>query len=170
MSQIETIQARLLELVPESSWSDGAAGDPFAALPADGWHAACLAVRDDPALGFDFLRSLSGVDRPADDRIEVVAHLFSYKHRHALVLKTHTGRDGGALPSIHDVWPAAEWYEREIFDLLGVRFEGHRDLRRLLMPEDWQGHPLRKDYREAEHYRGIPTRRPGYAAPDRDEP
>lgn len=136
-------------------------GDPFAVVPAEKWLAACRLARDHEQLQFNYLRALSGVDRPQQEAIEVVAHLFSYARRHALVLKTRAQRSQPVLASVSGVWPAAEWYEREIFDLLGVEFRGHRDLRRIMMPDDWPGHPLRKDYRQPDDYHGIPTRRPG---------
>ena len=92
-------------------------------------------------------------------KFEVVYHLFSYTHRHALVLKVGVPRDNARLATVSTVWRAALWQEREIFDLLGVDFEGHPDLRRILLPEDWVGHPLRKDYVEPTEYHGISTKR-----------
>jgi NADH-quinone oxidoreductase subunit C len=115
--------------------------------------------RDDAALAFDCLSNLSGVDHPKRDVIQVVYHLFSYRHRHAFVLKADAPREDPVLPSLAGVWSHAEWQEREVFDLLGVRFTGHPDLRRLLMPEDWPGHPLRKDFVEPQEYHGIATSR-----------
>ena len=116
-------------------------------------------LRDDPELGFDCLSNLSGVDYPKQGHIQVVYHLFSYRHRHWIVLKVNAQRDDPVVPSVVDVWSHANWQERETFDLLGVRFPGHPDLRRLLMPEDWPGHPLRKDFVEPEEYHGISTSR-----------
>jgi NADH-quinone oxidoreductase subunit C len=115
--------------------------------------------RTDPALAFDCLSNLSGVDYPKREVIQVVYHLYSYRHRHALALRADAAREAPVLPSLAGVWSHAEWQEREVFDLLGVRFEGHPDLRRLLMPEDWPGHPLRKDFVEPEEYHGISTSR-----------
>jgi len=152
------------ELKLELEWHEGdkGVGDPWATVPAESWIKACQTARQDDELAFDFLRSLSGVDRPDDQKIEVVVHLFSYEKKHAFVLKTQTDRNNPQVDSLVEVWPAANWYERECFDLLGVVFEGHPDLRRILLPEDWQGYPLRKDYRQKDDYRGIPTTRPGY--------
>ena len=138
------------------------AGDPWAEVSPAHWHAACLKLRDDDPLAFDFLRSLCAVDRPESEALELVAHLFSYKHRQAFVIKARLPRAKGRVQSVSDIWPAANWHEREVFDLFGLHFDGHPDLRRLLMPDDWVGHPLLKDYEEAESYRGIPTQRPGY--------
>jgi NADH-quinone oxidoreductase subunit C len=116
-------------------------------------------VRDEPELRCDVLSNLSGVDYKAQGWIELVYHLYSYAHRHYVILKARTPRDAAELPTVERVWRAANWLEREIYDLLGVTFTGHSDLRRLLMPEDWIGHPLRKDFVEPEEYHGISTRR-----------
>jgi NADH-quinone oxidoreductase subunit C len=116
-------------------------------------------AHDDGELGFDCLSNLSGVDYPKDEAIQVVYHLFSYRDRHVFVLKVNATRDDPVVASVSAVWPHADWQEREVFDLLGVRFEGHPDLRRILMPEDWPGHPLRKDFVEPEEFHGISTSR-----------
>jgi len=116
-------------------------------------------LRDDPALAFDCLSNLSGVDYPKLGHIQVVYHLFSYRHRHWIVLKVNAQRDDPVVPTVAGIWSHANWQERETYDLLGVRFSGHPDLCRLLMPEDWPGHPLRKDFVEPEEYHGISTSR-----------
>ena len=120
---------------------------------------ACQYLKHDPDLAFDALGNLSGVDYPKENAIQVVYHLYSYRHRHSIVLKVNANRDGPVVQSVTRVWRAANWLEREVFDLLGVEFDGHPDLRRLLMPEDWPGHPLRKDFVEPEEYHGIRTSR-----------
>jgi NADH-quinone oxidoreductase subunit C len=121
-------------------------------------------LRDHPALRFDFLQNLTAVDWLKHDSrpqtIELVYHLHSYPHRHEIVVKTSVPRGTPRLPSVASLWKNADWLEREQYDLLGVIFEGHPDLRRLLMPDDWVGHPMRKDYREATEYNGMPTSRP----------
>lgn len=119
----------------------------------------CRFLRDEPELGFDCLSNQTGVDYASEGLLQVVYHLYSYVHRHAIVVKVDVPRDAPELPSVVGVWPAADWLEREIYDLIGVTFTGHPDLRRLLMPEDWVGHPLRKDFVEPESYHGISTRR-----------
>jgi NADH-quinone oxidoreductase subunit C len=113
----------------------------------------------DGELAFDCLSNQSGVDYPQRGEIEVVYHLYSYRLRHAFVLKTAVPRDAATMPTVSSVWSTAIWQEREIFDLLGVTFEGHPDLRRILLPEDWVGHPLRKDFVEPTEYHGISTKR-----------
>jgi len=119
----------------------------------------CQFLRTEPALRFDCLSNLSGVDYPKRNAIQVVYHLFSYPLRHWIVLKVDPTRDDPVVPTVSDVWSAANWQEREVFDLLGVTFTGHPDLRRILMPEDWPGHPLRKDFVEPQEYHGIATSR-----------
>lgn len=133
--------------------------DPFVVVDPALLLAICRFLRDDPDLRFDALSNLSGVDYKDKGYIEVVYHLFSYPHRHLVVVKARAPRENPVLASVEDVWKAANWHEREVYDLLGVVFEGHSDLRRLLLPEDWVGHPLRKDYVEPEEYHGISTRR-----------
>ena len=112
-------------------------------------------MKEEPELAMDCLSNQSGVDYK--DRIEVVYHLFSYKHRHGAVLKVKLPRENPSVETIESVWKSANWMEREIYDLLGVNFEGHSDMRRILMPEDWIGHPLRKDFVEPAEYHGIST-------------
>jgi len=104
-------------------------------------------LRDDPALGFEFLADVTAVDYlPAEPRYEVVYHLASIGSApKRLRMKVRVPGADASLPTITAVWPAAGWPEREVFDLFGLTFEGHADLRRILLPEDWTGHPLRKD-------------------------
>ena len=105
-------------------------------------------LHDDPDLYFDYLIDVCGVDYlgKKEKRFEVVYHLFSIKHRHALRLKAEVSESNPAIDSVTPVWVGANWHERETFDLYGIKFNGHPDLRRILLPEDWEGHPLRKDY------------------------
>ncbi len=115
-------------------------------------------LRDTPDLGFDYLECLSGVDTP--DHFVVVYHLFSYTHKHRVVVKATVPRESPSIDSVCGIWSAANWQERECYDLVGITFNNHPDLRRLLLPDDWEGHPLRKDYVEKPMYHGIPTSRP----------
>ncbi len=148
--------------------------DPWIEVQPESIAEVSRFLRDEPDLAFDFLNCISAVDyfdpKPRDaaafrPRIELLYHLTSLKHRHRLVLKTTLLRwknnvDGDLpeLPTVSHIWPTATWHEREVFDLMGVRFLGHPDLRRILCPEDWVGHPLRKDYQMPEEYYGIPLR------------
>lgn len=133
--------------------------DPYIVVQPAAIREICRFLKDDPDLAFDCLSNMSGVDYLKEGKIQVVLHLYSYRHRHQIVVKANVPRDNPVLPSVESVWKAANWHEREIYDLLGVVFTDHPDLRRLLMPEDWVGHPLRKDFVEPEEYHGISTRR-----------
>jgi len=121
----------------------------------------CLELRDNPATYFDFLSCLSGVDYGVEaGRFGVVYHLASIPYQTQLVLKVsrehdRTGETLPHFPSIVTVYKAADWHEREAYDMCGIYFEGHPDMRRLLMPDDWEGFPLRKNYKNAEYYKGI---------------
>jgi NADH-quinone oxidoreductase subunit C len=156
----QAIHARLRERVGDAL-GDLVGTGPNAAAPVapDRLLEVATACRSDGELAFDCLSNLSGVDYPKDGHIQVVYHLFSYRHRHGFVLKVDAERDDPVVPSLADLWSHANWQEREVFDLLGVRFPGHPDLRRILMPEDWPGHPLRKDFVEPATYHGIATSR-----------
>ena len=133
-------------------------------------------LRDDPKLNFDYLECLSGVDypdapvaspkaaaegeEPEKGSVHVVYHLRSYEKKHRAVVKVSLSRKDARVKTVSKVWSAANWQERECYDLLGVKFEGHPDLRRIMLPDDWEGYPLRKDYKEKAEYHGIPTTRP----------
>jgi NADH-quinone oxidoreductase subunit C len=112
----------------------------------------CRALRDAPDLQYDFLADITAVDWPDREdlpRFDVVYHLLSLQTRAVIRLKVRVGNGGEehpVVPSVTSIWPAANWHEREIWDLFGIEFSGHPDLRRILLPEDWVGHPLRKDY------------------------
>jgi NADH-quinone oxidoreductase subunit C len=105
-------------------------------------------LKESPELDFDFLEDLCGVDYLGrkDVRFEVVYHLFSMRHRHMIRIKAEVPEDDCKIDTVTDLWKGANWHERECFDLFGIVFTGHPDLRRILLPEDWEGHPLRKDY------------------------
>ena len=108
---------------------------------------ACAILKNSAEAHFNFLSDLTCVDLyPSDPRFEVVYHLLSMKKKERVRLKVQLPGSDPSLESITGVWPAANFFEREVFDLFGVRFQGHPYLRRILMPEDWEGHPLRKDY------------------------
>jgi len=108
---------------------------------------ACALLRDDPACSFNFLSDVTCVDwYPSEPRFEVVYHLLSIPKKERVRLKVRLNSSSPTVDSITSVWPGANYFEREVFDLFGVRFAGHPHLRRIMMPEDWEGHPLRKDY------------------------
>ena len=160
--EINKIHDKLLghfgdEVILGVTEADDAVRDPFITVAGPRIDKVCLYTRVEPVLAFDFCQSITGLDLGQD--LGCVYHLFSYRHKHTLVLKTTTPRQDPRLPSCVSVWPAADWYEREVYDMYGVRFEGHPNLIRLLMPQDWEGHPMRKDYKEQPSYNGIPTTR-----------
>jgi NADH-quinone oxidoreductase subunit C len=137
----------LTPLVPGASYEAGASID-FATLyvPSSSLVDTCLALRDTPSLRFNVLVEVTAADYfPRDPRFEVVYHLLSVPNRLRLRLKVRASADA-AIPTVQGVWPAAGWLEREVWDMFGVVFDSHPDLRRLLMPDDWEGHPQRKDY------------------------
>ena len=123
---------------------------------ADQWRALAEHLREEPALQFNFLACISAVDYVADDQLCCVYELYSSVHKHWFAVKVFTDRNDPKIPTVMDLWPAADWHEREAFDLMGIVFDGHTDLRRILLPEDWEGHPLRKDYAFPREYHGIP--------------
>ncbi|MEW5974728.1 MAG: NADH-quinone oxidoreductase subunit C [Acidobacteriota bacterium] len=135
--------------------------DPFLVVAPDSLVEICACLKESPDLAFDTLMCLSGVDykglKDEPERIEVVYHLFSMQHRHQIVLKVELGRENPRVPTVESIWAIANWHEREAYDMLGIVFEGHSDLRRILCPDDWVGFPLRKDYEQPKTYRGMPV-------------
>ena len=121
-------------------------GDWTVIVPAERLVEVATYLRDSPEGRFDYLSDLTAVDWTVrDPRFDIVLCLYSTPLHHRLRIKVRAA-DGAAVPSVAGVWPAANWLEREVFDMFGVTFAGHPDLRRILMPADWQGHPQRKDY------------------------
>jgi NADH-quinone oxidoreductase subunit C len=121
----------------------------------------CLFLRDDTHFFFDQLSCLTALDTGIEkNKIEVIYHLYSIPFNVIFILKIEVERGDGStifpeVPSVVDVWRTANWHEREAFDMYGIKFSGHPDLRRILLPADWEGFPLRKDYVEQEFYHGI---------------
>jgi NADH-quinone oxidoreductase subunit C len=141
---------------------DTSVRDPFVLVDVAAIVPVLTWLRDDPDSRLEMLHNLTAVERP--EAIEIVYHVCSLAHHHALTLKVRCPRpEGGThetwipeVPSVARVHPAANWHEREQWDLLGVRFTGHPDLRRILLPEEWIGHPLRKDYVYPTEHGGMP--------------
>jgi|SRR5215831_15434507 len=147
--------------------------DPFVVIEPADLIEVCRFLRDDRRLKFELLNCISGVDYLEPDpkkaakagfepHVEVVYHLSSFTHRHRLVLKLILPRwkdnkpgELPEVPSVTSIWRAADWHEREVYDLSGVWFSGHPELRRILLSEDWVGYPLRKDYEFPLEYHGI---------------
>ncbi|HEY5285459.1 MAG TPA: NADH-quinone oxidoreductase subunit C [Polyangia bacterium] len=135
-------------------------GDRFVVVKGEKIVDVCAFLKHTTGLEFDYCQDITAIDWPGRKVIEVVYHLYSFVHRHGLVVKAETDREKPSLATVEGVWKAATWLEREIYDLFGVNFEGHSDLRRILLPDDWVGYPLRKDYQEAGGYHGIGNVRP----------
>jgi NADH-quinone oxidoreductase subunit C len=137
---------------------------PYFTVPVEQLVSICQFLRDDERLFFDLLACVTAIDNGADaNTMEVIYNLTSIPYEHNLMLKVVVPRqvERGKLPSVPSVahiWRTADWHEREAFDLVGIHFEGHPDLRRILLPTDWVGHPLRTDYTEEEQYHGIKTK------------
>ena len=147
--------------------------DPWIEVTGDGLIAVMQHLKNEPSLQFDFLNCITAVDycetdpkkaakAPWSPHLELVYHLSSILHKHTLVVKVNLPRwkddVEGALPevpSVAAIWRTADWHERETYDLSGIRFTGHPDLTRILCPEDWVGHPLRRDYEMPLEYHGI---------------
>ena len=125
-------------------------------MPAGHIVAVAKFLRDDEELDCKYLNSLTAVDRI--DSFEVVYHISSLAKNHMAVVKARASHDMPIVPSVIEVWQGAQLQEREAYDLCGVRFLGHPNLRRILCPEDWVGHPLRKDYEMPLEYHGIRNR------------
>ena len=123
-------------------------GEVTAVVPREHIFGVCSLLKTAPDAKFDFLADLCGVDRVSEEepRFEVNYHLFSTSLRHRLRLKVLLNEDDAHVPTVTGVWSTANWHERETFDLFGVVFDGHPDLRRILLPDDWEGYALRKDF------------------------
>jgi len=162
---------------------DKAAGDPWIEVAPARILEAARFLRDEEDLWFDSLMNLAGVDRSGLKEVQkakepeaeqarrfvTVYMLHSMLHGHRIHIKCFLPEEEPALASVSEVWTGADWHEREAWDLLGIRFEGHLDLKRILLPDDWEGHPLRKDYETPEFYRGMPVRGGPLSPPDAEE-
>jgi NADH-quinone oxidoreductase subunit C len=147
----ERFGAKILKSLPEDK-------HPRVHVDVEHWRDLAEFLRHDPALQFDWLACVSGVDYVADNQFTVVYDLTSFELGHSFAVKVFAPRtDDTHFPSVCDLWPAAEWHEREAFDLFGIFFDNHPDLRRILMADDWEGFPLRKDYVFPREYHGIPA-------------
>ena len=165
------------------AWHEGEI-EPWAEIAPEGINPACVFLRDDQRLDFNQLMCLSGIDwdgfdeagkgkslgilgytdegapeasdRVAEGDFGVVYHLYCHGQRHKFTLRVRVARSVAAVPTVSEVWPTAAWHEREAWDLVGITFTGHADLRRMLLEESWEGHPLRKDYVMPASWEGVP--------------
>ena len=139
---------------------------PYAVVSAGRWLDVARFLRDDPRLRFNLLNCISSIDLLAENKLacvydmctiaaEDLTQLIPWKH--SFCVRVVVDRDNPVIPSVAALWSTANWHEREAYDLMGIVFEGHPDLCRILCPEDWEGHPLRKDYKFPVEYHGIPA-------------
>lgn len=161
---VERLRSRFPDAVLEVSYY---AGNPIVVVARERLLEVMALLKDDPALDMAYLADLCGVDFPdRPQRFEVVYQPRSLRRGHALTIKIRLA-DGEEAPSVTGVWPSANWFEREAYDLLGIRFAGHPNLKRILLTDTWVGHPLRKEYptegRPEDH---MLLRDPGFRPPD----
>ena len=123
-------------------------GDIAVIVKREHLHTICRYLKDDPHMDFDYIVHVSSVDWPDDEeRVEVVYEVYSVRNRHRIRIKTRVPEDDCIVDSLMDIWLGADFMEREVFDMMGIRFRNHKDLRRILMPDDYpEGWPLRKDF------------------------
>ena len=124
-------------------------------IQSKNWLLLSTFLHDDPSCLFDSLQCITGVDLGEESDLEVRYNLHSMTHRHAVEIRISCPRNKAKVPSVESIWRIGDWFERETYDMYGIEFEGHRDLKRILLPEDWEGWPLRKDYEVQETYHGI---------------
>lgn len=127
---------------------------PWIKIAPDKTKDIALFLRDEAPFQFDYLMCLSGVEYN-DGTLGTVYHLYSMAHNHKIVLRASCTKENPHIQSVSEVWGTANWHEREAFDLYGIVFSDHPDLRRILLPDDWEGYPLRKDYKVPEFYNGM---------------
>lgn len=121
---------------------------PAVQVPADRLLRLMTRLRDEPALAFDMLMDHAAIDWIEQGRFELTYDLYSTVHGHHLMVAVQVPRDNPVAPSVSGVWAGAQWQEREVFDLMGILYSDHPDLRRVFLDDDWQGYPLRKDYKD----------------------
>ncbi|TMW72174.1 NADH-quinone oxidoreductase subunit C [Alteribacter natronophilus] len=145
---LELVSARINNIAGHDSAVEEAKlnfGKPMVTISTENWtQDTARMLHDDPELKFNFLSCLTGIDY--EEHMEVVYNLYSIPHNQYLYVKVKTPRDNPEVQSVQPVWKTADWLERETYDLLGISFPGHRNLKRILLEDDWEGHPLRKDY------------------------
>ncbi|HVY60512.1 MAG TPA: NADH-quinone oxidoreductase subunit C [Planctomycetota bacterium] len=131
--------------------------DPFVKVAPKDLVEVMTYLRDEPRLRFDLLNCLTGIDYPKESKLQVVYNLDSVPNLWQLTVKVDIPRDDPKIPTLENVFRTADWHEREAWDLVGIEFEGHHNLIRILCAEDWEGHPLRKDYVMPDYYHDIPN-------------
>jgi NADH-quinone oxidoreductase subunit C len=129
--------------------------EPFVRVSPDRWIEIAQFLRDDDNLKFDYLTCITSIDSGKGTTLSAIYNVTSVPKHHKIAIKIEVPKEKAEIPSVSSVWPAANWHEREAYDLMGITFLGHPDLRRILLPDDWEGHPLRKDYKTPDTYHGM---------------
>tara|TARA_B100000470_G_scaffold55650_1_gene42010 strand:+ start:7225 stop:7917 length:693 start_codon:yes stop_codon:yes gene_type:complete len=148
----QTVCQKISEKFPESI--DAEQNDDWIQLKPENWLKVAKWLKSDEKLYFDSLQCNTGIDL-GEGVLESRYNLHSMKHLHKVEIRIKVSAEKPDIPSVEQVWRVADWFERETYDMFGINFIGHRDLRRILLPDDWEGWPLRKDYEEQETYHGI---------------
>ena len=148
----EKIKKAIIEKFPDEIDEGGEAR--YIYLKPDNWLEIAKWIQSEPSLLFDSLQCQMGIDM-GEDILESRYNFHSMEHDHYVEIRIRVSRSDAKIPSVEQVWRIADWFERETYDMLGIEYTGHRDLRRILLPDDWEGWPLRKDYQEQETYHGI---------------
>ncbi|NBC65554.1 MAG: NADH-quinone oxidoreductase subunit C [Bacteroidetes bacterium] len=138
-------------------YQTGDIGEPWILVETSSLKPVMKTLRDDPQLLFDVLMCLSGVHYQKEEELGVTYHINSTSLGHKLAIKVRVPIENPHVPSVESIWKTANWHEREAWDMVGVIFDEHPNHKRILCPEDWEGHPLRKDYVQQEFYQGMPT-------------
>ena len=133
-------------------------------LNSENWKKIAEFIKTDKELKFDSCQCITGIDLGIEDGLEVRYNFHSMKLKHKIEIRIAVERKRPSVPSVEQVWRGADWLEREVYDMYGIRFKGHRDLRRMLLSDDWKGWPLRKDYKTPNIYNGmkVPKVRKGW--------
>lgn len=162
-----TVIQNLKDALPEAVVAEGVdAIDPWVQVAPPSITEVAAFLRDTPEMDFDFLMAVTGIDlmglEEGVDDLRLEYHFYSYGLKHTLVVRVDLSRADPVVPTLANLYPTANWNEREAWDLLGIRFDGHPDLRRILLPEEWEGHPLRKDWKEGPTALGYETTRQSF--------
>ena len=160
----EKVSRILAEKFPESVIISEEPHNDFIQLNSEKWNEIAKFLKTGTKLKFDSCQCITGVDLGVEKYLEIRYNLHSTKHLHKIEIRIATDRKRPSIPSVEQIWRVADWFEREVYDMYGIRFKGHRDLRRMLLPDDWKGWPLRKDYKTPQTYNGmkVPKVRKGW--------
>ena len=149
------IKAVIMDQFPGSVIESEDLAEKQVELKADQWFDIATFLKEDPNLSFDQLECITGIDLGEEASLQTRYNLHSMEYRHKIEILISHDRKEPKVASIEKIWRIGDWFERETYDMFGIIYEGHRDLRRILCPDDWEGWPLRKDYEGQESYHGI---------------